>query len=608
MRTPSCLPARASVLPLLVLLLLTAWVAAGPAAGAADPCVGASWALSSDGASGPSPRLVTGINAPAGPAGSPPSTVGGGGDRSWPQMTLGTVVPPVLYDLDGDDLLEVIAADERYVYVFGIDGSIWPGWPVNIGGAMMQAAVADLDDDGDPDIVIASTAFTGPMLHAFDASAAELPGYPVPVPYQSFTNTTCPVVADLDGDSWLDAGVASEVGVSFFDRNGDALPGWPYLWPVSVNNPQWSAPAVGDIDGDGSLEVAVGNVNYPNWGVHVIRADGTAHPGWPQVTLPVYASPALADLNEDGDLEIIVQEGDPGSQGYRLWVWAHTGTPLPGWPKTISADGQSSRSSPAVADVDGDGTLEIVSVTSDGKVHILRANGSYYPGYPLQTAAVQPISSPAVLDIDNDGPEEIFFTYWSANSQYVSGWRLDGSVLAGFPKLLLSGTDMNAHASVHVANADGDSGLELATSALSSSSGRVWVLDVDGSSAGGRADWPKMRRDAANLGAFPSQDPGAAPDETAGGAGGIALSAFRPGPNPLPRGSALHLSGLPDRPGRITLLDPRGASVRSVALAAPRALGFEELFGSAGGPNGVYFLRWEGASGSATRRIVVIGK
>jgi hypothetical protein len=530
------------------------------------------------------PALAPLAAGPAGPAAAARSAP----ERSWPQTVLRTVVPPVFYDLDRDGTLDVITADDRYAYVFDHAGALRPGWPRDIGGAMMQAAVGDFDGDGAPEILFGSELPTA-RLQAFRRDGTSLPGFPVDLPIQTLANATCPVLVDLDGDHDLDAGIATERGVSFFDHTGAPLAGWPYLWSVPVNNPQWSAPAVGDLDGDGHVEVVVGNACYPNWGVYVLRSDGTIAPGWPKVIKPVYSSPALADLDGDFNLEIIVQEGDPGSQGFRLWVWHHDGTVMAGWPKTIAAEGQSSRCSPAVADVDHDGDLEIVTVTGDGKLHVLNADGSYLPGYPRNMGGVQPISSPAVLDVDGDGIEEIFLSYWLANTQYVSGWTLAGAVLPGFPQVLFAGTDLNAHSSCHVADLEGDGDLDLTVTGTSNNSGRVWVIGVDQSTytpGETREDWPKMRRDSANTGRFPSLDPTAVDGSPA--FPGVLVA------QPNPACSRALLSLRAPGPGTFTLFGPDGSVVASAVSGPDGSLRLIPCDLAGEIASGAYFVRWQG--------------
>jgi len=554
------------------------------------------------------PTSLRAMRTDTGPAGTVPAPREQ--ERGWPQPLREVVATPVFADLDRDGIHEIVIGDDRYAYVYSHTGSVWPGWPVLTRGSQQHAAVADIDGDQIDEIILGCT-FPAAMLQVFTPQGISKPGWPVTIPTPYVTNITCPVAVDLDGDGALDVGVAVETGVFFFRADGTPLPGWPYTWPVPVNNPQWSAPAVGDLDGDGVLEVAVGNVCYPNWGVHVIRADGTAMPGWPKVIKPVYSSPALADLDGDGDLEIIVQEGDPGSQGYRLWVWHHTGDVLAGWPRAIAAEGHASRCNPAVADVDGDGHLEIVTATSDGQLHVLRANNTYYPGFPLATGApdYSIISSPSVIDIDEDGLQEIFLTYWLAQRQYVSGWRLSGTVLPGFPKEIHSSSDLNAHASQHVLDIEGDGDLDLVTAGSSMSAGLLWVFEVDGSSfdpSTSAADWPKIRRDLVNTGCYPAFDPA-----------GVAVS------EPRVR-SALRLS--PSILHRTDLLSLRlpasGAGLIEVYDLAGRRLG--ERFLVAGGEatsvpasvlfdrhaqSGAFLMRWTPEHGGATRtaRVIVLG-
>ncbi len=532
-------------------------------------------------------------------------------ERGWPQPLREVVATPVFADLDRDGIHEIVVGDDWNASVYSHTGTLWPGWPVFTGGSQQHAAVADIDNDQIDEIIFGCT-YPSAMLRVFTPQGVPKPGWPVTIPTPNFTNTTCPVVVDLDGDGALDIGVAAENGVHFFRANGAPMPGWPYTWPVPVNNPQWSAPAVGDLDGDGALEVVVGNVCYPNWGVHVIRADGTAMPGWPNVIKPVYSSPALADLDGDGDLEIIVQEGDPGSQGYRLWVWHHTGAVLAGWPRAIAAEGHSSRCNPAVADVDGDGHLEIVTATSDGKLHVLRANNTYYPGFPIMTGApdYSIISSPSVIDIDEDGLQEIFLTYWLAYHQYVSGWRLNGTVLPGFPKEIHANSDLNAHASQHLLDMEGDGDLDLVTAGANMSGGLLWVFEVDGSSfdpSSSAAGWPKIRRDMVNTGCYPAVDPA-----------GVAASEPR-------RGPALRLWPRIVRPGDLLSLHlpASGAGLVEVWDVAGRRIAARPLAGGDGvislparglidrrAGSGAFLMRWtpEGGGPAPSARVIVLGE
>ena len=85
-------------------------------------------------------------------------------------------------------------------------------------------------------------------------------------------------------------------------------------------------------------------------------------PGWPQTTGGeiYWSSPALGDLDGDGSLEVVVASSD-----YKVYAWHHDGTPVVGWPQ---APGYVFESSPALGGLDGDGHLEVVVGSMHGEV------------------------------------------------------------------------------------------------------------------------------------------------------------------------------------------------------------------------------------------------
>jgi hypothetical protein len=521
---------------------------------------------------------------------------------SWPATIGENFSSPMFYDLDGDGILEVITTDRQSTYVFAANGSLWPGWP-RPGGSDNIPAVADVDEDGVPEIFITSPG-APPKLRCFHPDGTTQPGFPVNLPYQYWLNVSCPAIADVDGDGHLDVGAQSEPGVAFFDRFGQPLPGWPYLWSTTQNI-VWSGPVVADLDGDGACEVVVGNNCLYNCSVHVIRSDGSAMPDWPQPTSNIFSSAAVGDLDQDGDLEIVIQEGDPTWWGNLLHVWHHDGRYVDGWPIEIAPQWESSRSNPALADLDGDGKLEIVTHTDDGLLHILDSRGQEWPGYPRQLPDGS-IASVQVVDIDADATAEFFLCYYFGGSQWVSGWRLDGTTLAGFPKLLFANSQLAAHGSAHFADLEGDGDLDLCAQGGTFGTGSVRVYEVEGSQWSAdatRVDWPKIRHDTRNTGYSPLPTTTAVAEATRLAA---RLCCF---PNPVSRGSTLSLRLPVSRRERVSLYDLAGRRLGSIDVDGGNGVTVPTRSLFSGDPaSGVYLLRVEepgGAGGRGTRLVVV---
>ncbi len=316
-----------------------------------------------------------------------------------------------------------VGSGDGYVYGLDNHGNNLPGWPrftgVSTGdgvyGVFSSPAVVDLDGDGTFEVIAGAWSHYIYVWNAEDGTLAS--GWPF---NNADTVWSSPAVLDADGDGDLEIVIGCDSTVPrggylrMFHHNGTQAAGWPKF----VDEVVWSSPAVGDIDGDGAPEIVVGTGIFYRSGhgqyLSAYEANGTNVAGWPvSLSLPsglsqVFGSPALADVNGDGKLEIFV--GD--MQGYVHCINSNGSIR---WTNTPAGTGQDPInfalfSSPIVGDIDGDGRFEVVI---GGGWHITAFDaltGAKEPGYPIETGYPDlggtPMftwSTPAIADFDGDG-------------------------------------------------------------------------------------------------------------------------------------------------------------------------------------------------------------
>jgi hypothetical protein len=111
------------------------------------------------------------------------------------------------------------------------------------------------------------------------------------------------------------ATISGPTNLYIIKANGVIMPGWPKAInpTLPANYVSLSYPILGDLDGDGKLEIVIGSANGL---VYALRYDGTNQPGWPQATKQASVhSPAIGDIDGDG-LPEVVAGNDKVLEGY----------------------------------------------------------------------------------------------------------------------------------------------------------------------------------------------------------------------------------------------------------------------------------------------------
>src|SRR5262249_48316192 len=129
--------------------------------------------------------------------------------------------------------------------------------------------------------------------------------------------------------------------------------------------------------------------------------DRSAKPGWPKRIGPLTHSPIAADLDDDGRAEIVAL-----THFGELYVYKIDGTQIV-YRKALPFSGESTYAAPAIGDIDGDGRPDIVWC-SDLQLFVHSASGDLLPGFPIPVpAGVEFRVTPTLADVTGDGKLDI---------------------------------------------------------------------------------------------------------------------------------------------------------------------------------------------------------
>jgi hypothetical protein len=390
-----------------------------------------------------------------------------------------------------------------------LDGwPVYIGYPIYSspgGDHALTPALADLDGDGDLEIVI-NTDNEDPYrdlknerLFVFHHNGKPFEGdWPKLFirRYQSqFTYLTrAPVLADIDGDGDYEILLGGEdQNVYAWHHDGTIVNGWPVKIDYYIDA---TTVAVGDIDGDGDVEIiaAEGEGSYANGYIYAWHHDGTTVEGWPINIHGSYFQPVLGDINGDGALEVIVV----GS--HKVCVFKGDGSAVDGWPKPKD----DFVSFVCLGDLNNDSIPEIIAAYSHGTIYAWYGDGSDVPGWPRTFGTYYHISSPLIADVDGDGKNEIALIakglgYTPTASFFM--FNHDGTLADGYPKEI----DINLSTPA-ITDLDRDGDVEIIAHGKYKRDDKpayVYAWDLPGLWNEEKIDWPMLGRDARHTACYP---------------------------------------------------------------------------------------------------------
>jgi len=303
--------------------------------------------------------------------------------------------------------------------------------------------------------------------------------------------------------------------------------GFPRWFPQTVDyRPRQGAVVAADIDGDGRKDLVV---SVPSGEILVVHPDGTLFAGWPRrfddLTQPAFpmGEPAVGDLDGDGSPDIVtcIVSGSSTRHNY-LYAMHANGTDLRGWPIELLGGGNAfftcSNTPTLLADLDGDGSLEVIRGMNKGLILGFDRLGNALtgPGWPVRLIPDsnnqnREINADLVAaDMDGDGKKDLVFVE-SGLGPRLAAVSSDGRLLNGYPMHLLEIVDRESPV---VADVDGDGHPEVVQatmpfdgviiepqpepSAGPAVAAKLHALRADGSDARG---WPRQLQSGASWGA-----------------------------------------------------------------------------------------------------------
>lgn len=358
-------------------------------------------------------------------------------------------------DIDGDGDLDVISAsfaDNTISWRSNLDGKGFFGSRARITDSargVIDISVADIDGDGDPDVVAATRVSRNiNVVSWYENLHGEGGGNfanfgPAQTISTALEFAESVYAADIDGDGDMDV-LSSSSGsnnhkVSWYENTNGAgnFGGQRNLLPSRNLNGAYSVQA-GDMDGDTDLDVVYGTIDRIYW-FRNNNGNGSFGSRVPisdpdQIGLK---SIHLADLDNDGDLDVVFSNSFRGNRRELAWIKNNGGGNFVQQP-AVDDFGVGGVKSVYSADLDNDGDMDILAASEDESTIAWYENTDGQGTFGVRrviSSSASAAQSVYAADVDGDGDADVFSA--SEGDDKIAWYR--NTVITSCNTLMVSG-------------------------------------------------------------------------------------------------------------------------------------------------------------------------